>query len=60
MRFEGVLPEDAPDPRIEQARRLELMPVPIVGLVLMTRLSGVRGTELAELCAMPGRRFIRT
>lgn len=27
-----MLPEDAPDPRIDQARRLELMPIPIMGL----------------------------
>ncbi|MCZ9882721.1 hypothetical protein [Arthrobacter sp. B2a2-09] len=33
MRFEGVIPEDAPDPRLEQARRLELMPIGIMGLV---------------------------
>ncbi|MBT8161767.1 MULTISPECIES: hypothetical protein [Arthrobacter] len=33
MRFEGVLPEDAPDPRIENAKRLKLMPIPIMGLV---------------------------
>jgi hypothetical protein len=33
VRFDGVLPEDAPDPRLEQGRRLELMPIPIVGLV---------------------------
>ncbi|MDQ0757052.1 hypothetical protein [Arthrobacter sp. B3I4] len=32
MKFAGVLPEDAPDPRVEQARRLKLMPVPVVGL----------------------------
>ncbi|MGO4582957.1 hypothetical protein AB4Z38_03565 [Arthrobacter sp. 2RAF6] len=33
MRFDGVLPEDAPDPRLEHARRLELMPILIMGLV---------------------------
>ncbi len=33
MRFEGILPEDAPDPRIEQARLLKLMPIPVMGLV---------------------------
>ncbi|GAA5199791.1 hypothetical protein GCM10023346_40380 [Arthrobacter gyeryongensis] len=27
-----MLPEDAPDPRLQQARRLELMPIPIMGL----------------------------
>ncbi|MFF5791400.1 hypothetical protein ACFY5D_05075 [Paeniglutamicibacter sp. NPDC012692] len=33
MRFEGILPENAPDPRIEQARLLKLMPIPVMGLV---------------------------
>ncbi|MFJ6418257.1 hypothetical protein [Paeniglutamicibacter sp. NPDC091659] len=33
MRFEGILPEDAPDPRIKQARLLKLMPIPVMGLV---------------------------
>ncbi|MFC6704601.1 hypothetical protein [Flexivirga alba] len=32
MEFRGVLPEDAPDPRIKQRRRLREMPVPVVGL----------------------------
>mgnify|MGYP005989909441 CR=1 FL=1 len=29
----GILPEDAPDPRVEQAKRLKLMPIPVMGLV---------------------------
>lgn len=33
MRVTGILPEDAPDPRIEQAERLKLMPIPVMGLV---------------------------
>jgi hypothetical protein len=33
VRFDGVVPEDAPDPRVKQAKGLELMPIPIVGLV---------------------------
>ncbi|MFF2299795.1 hypothetical protein [Arthrobacter sp. NPDC058127] len=41
MRFEGVLPEDAPDPRIGHARRLELMPIPIIGLVPQPSLEDV-------------------
>lgn len=28
-----MVPEDAPDPRVEQAKRLKLLPIPIVGLV---------------------------
>lgn len=33
MRVTGILPEDAPDPRAEQAERLKLMPIPVMGLV---------------------------
>jgi hypothetical protein len=33
MRLGGFLPEDAPDPRLAQAERLKLMPVPIMGFV---------------------------
>lgn len=33
MRFAGVLPEDAPDPRIASAEQLRLMPIPAMGLV---------------------------
>ncbi|SDL89894.1 hypothetical protein SAMN04487913_11722 [Arthrobacter sp. ok362] len=29
----GILPEDAPDPRVEQVERLKLMPIPVMGLV---------------------------
>lgn len=29
----GILPEGAPDPRAEQAERLKLMPIPVMGLV---------------------------
>ncbi|BAS12097.1 hypothetical protein AHiyo8_04000 [Arthrobacter sp. Hiyo8] len=28
-----MVPEDAPDPRLEHAKRLVLMPIPIMGLV---------------------------
>lgn len=33
MQFAGVLPEDAPDPRLEREERLKGMPVPIFELV---------------------------
>lgn len=33
MRLAGILPEDDPDPRIEQAELLKLMPVPVIGFV---------------------------
>jgi len=32
MRFAEVLPEDAPDPRVEQTDQVRLMPIPVVGL----------------------------
>jgi hypothetical protein len=32
MRFHGVLPEDAPDPRMDRQRRLREMPSPVFGL----------------------------
>lgn len=33
MQFAGVLPEDAPDPRLEREERLKDMPVRLVVLV---------------------------
>ncbi|WP_159498420.1 hypothetical protein [Microbacterium sp. 18062] len=33
MRFTGLLPEDAPDPRIEREKLIEQMPVPVMGFV---------------------------
>lgn len=33
MRLSGILPADAPDPRLELAERLKLMPIPVMGLV---------------------------
>lgn len=33
MQFAGILPEDAPDPRLEMAERLKAMPVPVMGFV---------------------------
>ncbi|GAA1497599.1 hypothetical protein [Paeniglutamicibacter kerguelensis] len=41
MRFEGILPEDAPDPRIERAKLLKLIPIPVLGLVPQTSLEDV-------------------
>jgi hypothetical protein len=32
MEWMGILPEDAPDPRVEEAQSLTLMPIPVVGL----------------------------
>ncbi|CAD5994991.1 hypothetical protein [Agreia sp. COWG] len=33
MHFAGILPEDAPDPRLAQDKQLRSMPVPVMGLV---------------------------
>ncbi|WP_431277854.1 hypothetical protein [Leifsonia poae] len=41
MRFGGFIPEDAPDPRIAQAERLQLMPVPVMGFVAQPTLEDV-------------------
>lgn len=30
MRLNGILPENAPDPRVEQIERLKLMPIPVM------------------------------
>jgi hypothetical protein len=47
MHFAGVLPEDAPDPRREQAEKLKLMPVPVIGLVAQSSLEDVNLESLA-------------
>jgi hypothetical protein len=41
MRFAGFLPEDAPDPRLAQAEKLKLMPVPVMGLIPQPSLDDV-------------------
>jgi hypothetical protein len=33
MEMSGIFPEDAPDPRVELAEQLKLMPIPVMGLV---------------------------
>ncbi|GAA4035477.1 hypothetical protein GCM10023063_19950 [Arthrobacter methylotrophus] len=45
-----MLPEDAPDPRLEQARRLALMPIPIMGPVPQPSLEDpdMVGTQYAK------------
>lgn len=42
--MDGILPEDAPDPRIEQAEELKLMPVPVMGLVPQPSLEDLIGS----------------
>ncbi|MDO9441792.1 MAG: hypothetical protein Q7T73_12960 [Beijerinckiaceae bacterium] len=41
MRFAGFLPEDAPDPRLAQAEKVTLMPVPVMGFVPQPSLDDV-------------------
>lgn len=33
MEFAGILPEDAPDPRLDRTEALKAMPIPVIGLV---------------------------
>jgi hypothetical protein len=41
MRFGGFLPEDAPDPRLAQAEKIKLLPVPVMGLVVQPTLEDI-------------------
>jgi hypothetical protein len=42
-----MLPEDAPDPRIEQAQHRNLMPIPVMGLVSQPSLEVTNSVGLA-------------
>ncbi|MGB3376721.1 MAG: hypothetical protein WBA87_16465 [Microbacterium sp.] len=48
MEFAGILPEDAPDPRLERAEALKAMPLPVVDLV------GQRSLELTDVSLSTG------
>ena len=52
MRFGGFLPEDASDPRIAQAERVKLMPVPIMGFVAQPSLEDAH-MESTMVSGMP-------
>jgi len=52
MRFGGFLPEDAPDPRIAQAERVKLMPVPVMGFVAQPSLEDAH-MESTMISGMP-------
>jgi hypothetical protein len=52
MRFGGFLPEDAPDPRIAQAERVKLMPVPVMGFVTQPSLEDAH-MESTMITGMP-------
>ena len=43
----GILPEDAPDPRVEQAEQLKFMPIPVMGLVPQPSLEDADSIGLA-------------
>lgn len=48
MRLSGILPEDAPDPRVELAERLKLMPIPVMGLVTQPSLEDTDSVGLTH------------
>lgn len=60
MRWDGILPEDAPDPRLEQATKLKTFPVPLMGLISQPALEEISQMSLndayddrgySEICA---------
>ena len=51
MRVVGILPEDAPDPRVEWAENLKRMPIPVLGLVPQPSLED---TDLVSLNSASG------
>ncbi len=48
MRFAGVVPEDAPDPRLESAARVRALPFPAVGLVAQPSITDTGGFGFQE------------
>jgi hypothetical protein len=52
MRFGGFLPEDPPDPRIAQAEKVKLMPVPVMGFVTQPSLDDAH-MESTMISGMP-------
>lgn len=46
MRAVGILPEDAPDPRVEWAENLKLMPIPVLGLIRQPSLEDTGAVSL--------------
>ena len=55
MQFAGVLPEDAPDPRIAAGRRLLDLPFPIIGLSPQPALEDTRAPATTEGTDAEGR-----
>lgn len=48
MRHDGVLPEDAPDPRVERHRRLGDMPSPVMGLIAQPSLEDTDSVSISD------------
>jgi hypothetical protein len=55
MQFAGVLPEDAPDPRLESGRRLLSLPFPLVGLVPQPTIEDTNSPGIWESTGVAGR-----
>lgn len=55
MQFAGVLPEDAPDPRLEYNERLRGLTFPILGLVPQPTVEDTRTPAFAESTGLSGR-----
>ncbi|TWP32367.1 hypothetical protein FGL98_24315 [Leekyejoonella antrihumi] len=48
MQSRGVLPEDAPDPRVEHNRRLRDMPSPVMGLIVQPSLEDTDSIGISD------------
>src|SRR6478609_481894 len=55
MQFAGVLPEDAPDPRLESGRRLLGLTFPLMGLVPQPTIEDTDGPAIMETTGGVGR-----
>ena len=59
MHFAGVLPEDAPDPRVEAQQRLRAVPFPVMGLVEQPTIEDSGQPGLMESTDLSGRFVVR-
>lgn len=48
VQFRGLLPADAPDPRIEQRERLRDMPAPVIGLIAQPTLEDTEDLSISS------------
>lgn len=58
MQFAGVLPEDAPDPRVESVERVRALTFPVVGLVPQPSITDSGGFGFQETSGPSGRSSI--